>query len=129
MDFAGSLILRITEVQHIELQWRTKISRINFHSCSKNCKISESPLEIFRLYSISTGNYNYKISQLYVYVYILYTVTALIFTVLIFHEFTNWTLFAILFSQIRIDIRPFKVGNGYYLEYSRLYFHELLTFS
>ena len=57
------------------------------------------------------------------------TVTALIFTVLIFHEFTNWTLFAILFSRICIDIRPFKVGNSYYLEYSRLYFHESLTFS
>ena len=46
-----------------------------------------------------------------------FTITTLIFTVLIFHKFTNWTLFAILFLRINIDMRP---GNSYYLEYSRL---------
>ena len=45
------------------------------------------------------------------------TTTALISLYLIFHKFTTWTLFVILFSRIRINIRPFKVGNSYYLEY------------
>ena len=45
------------------------------------------------------------------------TVTALIFTVLIFHESTTWTVFTILFSQIHIEERPFKVGNSYFSEY------------
>ena len=44
----------------------------------------------------------------------IHTMTALIFMVLILHEFTNWTLFTILFSQIRNNIMSFEVGNSYY---------------
>ena len=53
------------------------------------------------------------------------TVTALIFTVLIFHESTTWKVFTIIFSQIRIEERPFQGRNSYYSEYSQLYFHEI----